>query len=79
MGNTEVTINNEITTLRLHGNRIAYCIKGSKNFVISSGGWMTATIKERLNALPDVSIYQKNRVWFLNGCEWDGNNFEVEL
>ena len=41
-------------------------------------GWNTATTKERLNALPDVSIQQVRGEWFLNGREWDGKLIDVK-
>jgi hypothetical protein len=40
---------------------------------ITNCGWTSRTTKERLNALPDVSIQQKKNKWYLNGVEWDGN------
>ncbi len=39
---------------------------------ITNAGWFSATTKEFLNNLPNVSIGQKNGEWFLNGKKWDG-------
>jgi hypothetical protein len=39
---------------------------------ITNAGWFSATTKEFLNNLPNVSISQKNGEWFLNGKKWDG-------
>lgn len=56
----------------LHGNIIAF--KGRDGALyVTSAGWNTNTTKERLNALPGVSIAQKDFCWFLNGVEWDGS------
>ena len=70
-GNTEVRIMDNSRQLRLHGNVIAeYAADGA--LWISSAGWTTATTKERLNGLPNVSIYQTDFQWFLNGEAWAG-------
>lgn len=69
--NMSVSVDSNITTLRLHGNMIAR-IQNNKLY-ISNAGWSSNTTKERLNALPNVRINQKNFDWFLNGREWNGN------
>jgi hypothetical protein len=75
--NTKVTVDTtpdgSTTEVRmfLFGNLIATKINDSLE--ISNGGWSSNTTKERLNGLPNVSITQKNFVWYLNGEEWDGN------
>lgn len=56
--------------LFLFGNKIAEYRKGE--LWITNAGWSSATTKERLNALPGVSISQAKGVWYLNGKEWDG-------
>lgn len=68
-----------LVVLRLHGNRIAELHKNERGRVlkISNAGWQSNTTKERLNALPNVSIYQKNWQWYLNGNLWDGKWIEV--
>lgn len=70
--NTEVQAYGAITRLFLHGNLIAE--KNNKTGVteITNAGWATNTTKERLNALPGVSIHQKNWLWYLNGRKWNG-------
>ena len=69
-GNTEVIVNKlgEQTTLYLHQHPIAYY--GVQGLYIRSAGWETPTTKERLNALPGVSIQQKQGQWYLNGEKW---------
>jgi len=70
-GNTEVKVFHNSCGLYLHGNMIAeYAVDGA--LYISDGGWQTTTTKERLNGLPNVSVHQKNFLWFLNGKEWNG-------
>lgn len=55
----------------LHGNKIAWFDINNRLW-IDTCGWWTNTTKERLNALPNVRIQQKNFDWFLNGEYWDG-------
>ena len=80
--------------LLLHGNVIAdmnedglYISNGG--YVPTRHYWHTTghsvdnatgsvTTKERLNGLPNVSIYQRNFQWFLNGKAWDGSRIKVE-
>ena len=67
-----------VTILKLHGNAIAYLYNDpQKTLSITNAGWQSNTTKERLNALPNVSIQQKNYVWYLNGKEWDGNLIDI--
>ena len=39
---------------------------------ICDGGYQSATTKERLNGLPNVTVYQRQGQWFLNDKPWDG-------
>lgn len=78
--NMQVIADTHETWLCLHGNVIAkikHTEQGRKLY-ISNCGWATNTTKERLNGLPNVHIYQKNFVWYLNGYYWDGNETEVK-
>ena len=61
----------------LHDNCIATFDHDNERLIISNCGWFTPTTKERLNALPNVSIYQKNYKWYLNGEEWNGNKIDI--
>lgn len=56
--------------LKLHGNTIAEYRHGE--LWITNAGWHSATTKERLNGLPDVSISQRKGEWYLNGVLWNG-------
>lgn len=69
-GNTLVTIENEVVKLFLHRNMIAKLENGE--LFITNSGWFSNTTKERLNGLPNVSIYQRKGIWYLNGNEWNG-------
>lgn len=77
-GNIAVEVLPNVTVLKLHGNEIAYRYNDpERTLSITNCGWFTNTTKERLNALPNVSIQQKNGIWFLNGKEWGGELIDV--
>ena len=63
----------------LHNNCIATYDYDNKILSISNCGWFSNTTKERLNALPNVHIQQKNFVWYLNGKEWNGQKIDIKL
>ena len=70
--NTEVEVHVDgSATMKLFGNTIA---AHSKDGILSigDGDHQSVTTKERLNALPHVSIYQRNYQWYLNDEKWDG-------
>jgi len=76
-GNTSVSIEfdssvGRVVFLKLHGNKIARKLLGSKVIEISNAGWFSNTTKERLNALPGARIQQVNGQWYQNGKLWDG-------
>ena len=76
--NMLVEVLSNVTILKLHGNAIAYLYNDpQKTLSITNAGWQSNTTKERLNALPNVSIQQKNYVWYLNGKEWNGNLIDI--
>ena len=78
--NTHVEVLPNVTVLKLHNNAIAYRYNDpERTLTISNCGWFTPTTKERLNALPNVNIYQRNFKWFLNGKEWDGEKIDINL
>ena len=58
------------SNLYLFDNLIA--MRGVDGLYITNAGWKSNTTKERLNALPGVSINQKAGEWYLNGEKWDG-------
>jgi hypothetical protein len=77
--NMQVQVLPNVTILKLHGNSIAYRYNDPKRTLsIDSCGWFTKTTKERLNALPNVNIYQKSFKWFLNGVEWGGHLTDIK-
>ncbi len=75
--NMEVKNENKETHLELHGNTIAILNEKNELF-ITNCGWRSNTTKERLNALPNVSIRQKNFQWFLNGELWNGELTKIK-
>jgi hypothetical protein len=78
-GNMEVEVLPNVTVMKLFGNSIAYRYNDpERTLSITNCGWDTPTTKERLNALPNVSIRQVNREWFLNGEKWNGNLIDVK-
>ena len=77
--NMEVEILPNVSILKLHGNKIAYLYNDpEKTLSITNCGWFSNTTKERLNALPNVSVSQKNWIWYLNGEEWNGKLIDVK-
>ncbi len=77
--NTEVEVLPNVTVLKLFGNEIAYRYNDpERTLSITNCKWKTNTTKERLNGLPNVSIYQRLGVWYLNGEEWDGKLIDVK-
>ena len=60
--------------LFLFDNMIAQRVHGELH--ITAANWETVTTKDRLNALPGVSIYQKEHQWYLNDLPWDGTWIE---
>ena len=71
--NMSVEVLPNVTILKLHGNSIAFKYNDpEKTLSITNCGWFSNTTKERLNALPNVNIYQKNQnlcgIKTKNGC-----------
>lgn len=68
------------TVMELHGHPIAEKFRdfNGTQLTISACGYLTPTTKERLNGLSEVSIYQRNYEWFLNGEPWNGERITVE-
>ena len=76
--NMEVEVLPNVTILKLYGNKIAYMYNDpERTLSITNCGWETTTTKERLNAIPGVSIFQKNWQWYLNDKQWDGGLIDV--
>jgi len=76
--NMEIEVLPNVTVMKLHGNPIAFRYNDpERTLSITDAGWSSNTTKERLNAIPNVSIQQKNWEWFLNGEKWDGDMIDV--
>ena len=77
--NMEVEVLPNVTILKLFGNEIAYRYNDpERTLSITNAGWKSVTTKERLNGIPNVSIHQKNFVWYLNDVAWDGSLIDIE-
>jgi hypothetical protein len=80
--NTQVIVNANFgdprTELYLFDNLIAQKRIGSKTIQITNADWKSKTTKERLNALPGVSICQKKGDWYLNGNKWQGDWITIQ-
>lgn len=70
MENTEVTVVDGVSEVRLHGNLIA---KVGEDFIqLFDGGWQSNTTKSRLNAILKVhgcnfdGVFQKKFQWFFH-------------
>lgn len=78
-GNMTIEVLPNVTIMLLHGNAIAYRFNDpERTLSITNRGWFTNTTKERLNALPNVRIHQKNWQWYLNGVQWDGQLIDIK-
>ena len=68
-GNTEVVTNMGVSTVYLHGNKIA--LVDDTSLTIFDGGWQSNTTKSRLNALCEEyciageGVLQKNFLWYV--------------
>ena len=76
-GNTEV----KNKAMYLFGNRIAWYENGQLYIqaVFESFKRISNTTRERLNGLPNVSVYQMNKQVYLNGKPWDGKPTAINL
>jgi hypothetical protein len=76
--NTRVEVLPNVTVLKLFGNEIAYLYNDpERTLSITNAGWKSVTTKERLNAIPNVSIRQIKGNWYLNGLLWDGKLINI--
>ena len=68
-GNTQVVTNEGVSTVYLHGNKIA--LIDDNSMTIFDGGWQSNTTKSRLNALCDEfcitgeGVFQSNFLWYV--------------
>lgn len=68
-GNTQVVTNMGVSTVYLHGNKIAMI--DDTSLTLFDGGWKSNTTKSRLNALCEEfciageGVFQKNYNWFV--------------
>ena len=69
-GNTQVVTNDGVSTVYLHGNKIA--MVDDTSLTIFDGGWQSNTTKSRLNAIINEfcnaftdGIFQKDFAWYV--------------
>ena len=68
-GNTQVVTNMGVSTVYLHGNKIA--MVDDTTLTLFDGGWQSVTTKSRLNALCSEfcivgeGVFQKDFVWYV--------------
>ena len=68
-GNTQVVTNDGVSTVYLHGNKIAMI--DDTSMTIFDGGWQSNTTKSRLNALcsefciAGEGVFQKDFLWYV--------------
>ena len=69
-GNTQVVTNCGVSTVYLHGNKIA--LVDNNSLTVFDGGWQSNTTKSRLNALINAfcnaftdGVFQKDFVWYV--------------
>jgi hypothetical protein len=68
-GNTQVVTNMGVSTVYLHGNKIA--MVDDTSLTLFDGGWQSNTTKSRLNALCDEfcivgeGVFQKDFAWYV--------------
>ena len=68
-GNTQAVTNMGVSTVYLHGNKIA--MVDDTSLTLFDGGWQSVTTKSRLNALCDEfcivgeGVFQKDFAWYV--------------
>tara|TARA_B100000925_G_C21886207_1_gene420707 strand:+ start:58 stop:375 length:318 start_codon:yes stop_codon:yes gene_type:complete len=69
-GNTQVVTNDGLSTVYLHGNKIA--LVDDTSLTVFDGGWRSNTTKSRLNALINEfcngvtdGVFQKDYLWYV--------------
>lgn len=76
-GNTRVVINGDTRTMYLHNTAIAKYRRG--RLTIQTGGWNTATTKERLNGSGWVKVTTCRGQLYLNGEPWSGKTHTLKI
>jgi len=72
--NTRVTVEPGVITLLLHGNAIMRKVPNGP-IEVSTGGYNSVTTRERLNALPGLSVRQHKGDLYLNGYLWEDQDW----
>jgi hypothetical protein len=72
--NTRLIRNGEDVAIRLHSTDIII-LHPDGSETLTSGGWRTATTKERINKYSSLHVYQDKGVWYYGG--WERGNRHV--
>ena len=84
-GNTQVVTNDGVSTVYLHGNKIA--LVDDTSMTIFDGGYQSTTTKSRLNALctefciSGECVFQKDFLWYVRkfvGCVNGQNVYQTD-
>jgi hypothetical protein len=64
-------LNDNTVAIKLH-NTYVVKIRDDGTYTLNSGGWQTATTKDRINQYSPVRVYQRKFEWFvtINGKEY---------
>lgn len=76
--NTRLVKTSEGFAIKYHGTNIVD-IKPDGYFILRTGGWKTYTTKDRLNKYSPLTIWQKNRLWYVSDHENKIFLFEEDL
>lgn len=77
--NTSVKVYPDGVFMYLFGNAIAHRDTGDGRLFVRTAGWDSTTTKERLNALPGVSVWHHRKVLHLNGKPWEDHESWTEV
>jgi hypothetical protein len=65
-----IRLDSDTYAVRYHRTNVVV-IHQDGRYTLNTGGWMTATTKDRINHYGPLRVYQKARVWYLP----DGTRF----
>lgn len=78
--NNTYVIRRDIATIALqYHNTDVVTYKADGLIVLNTGGWKTATTKERLNLFSQYGVYVRRGVWYVSKYLGDGRHQELGL
>lgn len=73
-----VKLNKTTLGVKLHDTVVVYIFK-SGVYQLNTGGWQTATTKDRINRYGPATVFQKNNIWYVgDGIFEDGVRVNAE-